>query len=285
MSGEVEGGSSGSNGMAVDPLAGERVLAFDTETTGISTSRSRIVQFALVGSDVDGSPMHIEHLVDPRCPIPIEASRVHGIYDGDVRGAPLFRDVADELHDAIEGAVLVGHNVRRFDMGMVEAEFMRLGRLPPKPKAVLDTLEAARRLKVGRPHNLGSLCQRHGIKLEKAHTAGADAAASLMLLWRFTVDHAHAFRRSIEDLEHWLIHGEGRRDAQALGRGLQDLAPLDAEGRIRQDEGRYILAFGRHRSRSLREVAAEDPAYLNWLLSPASGLAPEDIDELRAHLT
>ena len=62
--------------------------------------------------------------------------------------------MADELHDAIEGAVLVGHNVRRFDMGMVEAEFMRLGRLPPKPKAVLDTLEAARRLKVGRPHNL-----------------------------------------------------------------------------------------------------------------------------------
>ena len=120
--------------------------------------------------------------------------------------------------------------------------------------------------------------------MEKAHTAGADAGASLMLLWRFTVDHAHAFRRSIEDLEHWLIHGEGRRDAQVLGRGLQDLAPLDAEGRIRQDEGRFILAFGRHRSRSLREVAAEDPAYLNWLLSAASGLAPEDVDALRAHL-
>ena len=50
--------------MAVDPLAGERVLAFDTETTGISTSRSRIVQFALVGSDVDGAPVHIEHLID-----------------------------------------------------------------------------------------------------------------------------------------------------------------------------------------------------------------------------
>ena len=122
--------------MAVDPLAGERVLAFDTETTGISTTRSRIVQFALVGSDVNGEPVHIEHIVDPRCPIPIEASRVHGIYDGDVRGAPVFRDVADELHEAIEGAVLVGHNVRRFDMGMVEAEFMRLGRLPPRPKAV-----------------------------------------------------------------------------------------------------------------------------------------------------
>ena len=57
-------------------------------------------------------------------------------------------------------------------MGMVEAEFMRLGRLPPKPKAVLDTLEAARRLKVG-ARTTWSLCQRHGIKLEKAHTAGA----------------------------------------------------------------------------------------------------------------
>jgi exonuclease I len=34
-------------------LEGERVLAFDLETTGISTSRDRIVQLALIGSDED----------------------------------------------------------------------------------------------------------------------------------------------------------------------------------------------------------------------------------------
>ena len=44
-----------------------------------------------------------------------------------------------------------------------------------------------------------------------------------MLLWRFTVDHAHAFRRSIEDLEHWLIHGEGRRDAKPWDEGCRTL--------------------------------------------------------------
>ncbi|GIR77176.1 MAG: hypothetical protein CM15mP79_1130 [Methanobacteriota archaeon] len=93
--------------------------------------------------------------MSPRYPIPIEASRVHGIYDGDVRGAPLFRDVADELHDAIRLRSLV--TVRRFRLrGWWRRNSCARPPSTPKPKAVLDTLEAARRLKVGRPHNLGS---------------------------------------------------------------------------------------------------------------------------------
>ena len=40
--------------MIGDLLDGYRVLAFDLETTGISTRRDRIVQIALVGADVNG---------------------------------------------------------------------------------------------------------------------------------------------------------------------------------------------------------------------------------------
>lgn len=270
--------------MAVDPLAGERVLALDLETTGVSTRLDRIVQIALLGTDADGASIGMERVVDPRRPIPGDASRIHGIWDKDVKGAPTFADLADELHDLIEGAVVVGHNVRRFDMGLLAAEYMRLGRLPPRPKAVMDTLEAARRLKVGRPHNLGSLCSRHGIQLVKAHTAGADALASLGLLWRLIEHHPQPFRRSVEDIEQWMMHGEGRRDASELGRGLVDLEPFDAEGRLRVDGERLVLAFGRHRGRGLEEVMQEDAPYVRWLASPSSGLSPEDIERLNARL-
>ena len=34
---------------------GETVLAFDLETTGVSTANDRIAEIALIGSDKDGS--------------------------------------------------------------------------------------------------------------------------------------------------------------------------------------------------------------------------------------
>ena len=55
-------------------LAGETVLAFDLETTGISTNNDRIVQIALVGSDSLGEPVNYEHLINPRRAIPSGAS-------------------------------------------------------------------------------------------------------------------------------------------------------------------------------------------------------------------
>ena len=44
-------------------LAGESVLAFDLETTGISTNNDRIVQIALVGSNNEGEAVHYETLI------------------------------------------------------------------------------------------------------------------------------------------------------------------------------------------------------------------------------
>ena len=68
--------------MATDILDGERVLAFDLETTGISTtSTDRVVQIALIGADEEGFAINYECIVNPRRPIPFGASNVHGIYD------------------------------------------------------------------------------------------------------------------------------------------------------------------------------------------------------------
>ena len=72
-------------------LEGERVLAFDLETTGISTSRDRIVQLALIGSDIDGTEISYDQLVNPRRSIPYESQRIHGISDSDVRVSLTFR--------------------------------------------------------------------------------------------------------------------------------------------------------------------------------------------------
>jgi DNA polymerase-3 subunit epsilon len=270
--------------MAQDLFQGEKVLAFDLETTGVSTNSDRIVQLALIGTLEDGTAVNMERIVNPVVSIPLDASRIHGIYNQDVRGQPKFAEVADEVAALIDGAILVGHNVRKFDYAMLENEYLRLGKLAPEPKAIMDTLELVRRLRLPRPHNLGALCQRHGIRLDAAHTAAADAAATMLLFWRLSVDHAPAFRRSIAELERWAVHGDGASDASALGRGLNDLEPLDSMGKVRIDGEHYILSFGRHRGRSLLEIQEHDPSYISWLLSP-NGLECNDAkDTIRSHL-
>ena len=252
----------------VDVLEGHKVLAFDLETTGVSTNNDRIVQIALIGADVDGSPIHYEVLINPQRPIPSGASNVHGIYDSDVRTKPIFKNSANDIAQLMNGAVVVGHNARKFDMPLLQNEFYRCGVSPPKPEAILDTLEAVRRLKIARPHNLGAQCARHGIDLSNAHDAAADAAASLLLLWKLMRDHPASFRRSISEIEEWLMNGEVRKDESELGRALSDLQSLDNNGRIKIDGEAYILAFGRHRGKDLLAVEREDPQYVNWLTSP-----------------
>ena len=262
----------------VDVLDGHRVLAFDLETAGISTNNDRIVQVALIGADADGNPIHHDVIVNPQRPIPREASRVHGIYDQDVRGKPIFKECASELSELMEGAVIVGHNARKFDMPLLQNEFYRCGITPPRPLVVLDTLEAVRRLKIPRPHNLGAQCARHGIDLSNAHNAAADAAACLLLLWKVMRDHPSSFRRSLQEIEEWLISGEVRKDESELGRALTDLDSLDKNGRIRINEGAYIVAFGRHRGKDLQSIEREDPRYVDWLISP-NGIEDESARE------
>ena len=269
--------------LMVDVLEGHRVLAFDLETTGISTNNDRIVQVALIGADADGNPVHHDILVNPQRPIPRDASRVHGIYDQDVRGKPIFKECANELAELMEGAVIVGHNARKFDMPLLQNEFYRCGISPPKPLVVLDTLEAVRRLKIPRPHNLGAQCARHGIDLSNAHDAAADAAACLLLLWKVMRDHPSSFRRSLQEIEEWLISGEVRKDESELGRALSDLESLDKNGRIRIDEGAYIVAFGRHRGKDLQSIEREDPRYVDWLIS-TNGIEDEAAREILIEL-
>ena len=262
----------------VDVLEGQRVLAFDLETTGVSTNNDRIVQVALIGAEADGSTVHYDVLINPQRPIPSGASRVHGIYDSKVRNEPVFKHYASELFDLMDGAVIVGHNARRFDMPLLQNEYYRCGMVPPKPLVVIDTLEAVRRLKIPRPHNLGAQCARHGIDLSNAHDAAADAAACLLLLWRVMRDHPSNFRRSLEEIEDWLINGDIRKDESELGRSLGDLESLDKQGRIKIDEGAYIVAFGRHRGKDLLTIGREDQRYLNWLLSQ-NGIEDESARE------
>ena len=187
-------------GMSGPLLAGYRVLGVDLETTGFDHRKDRIVQYALVGSDTDGTHINLQSLVDPRVKIPPETTRVHGISNDDVKGMGEFSQHVNEIISMIDDSIIVGHNVIRFDWRFLEVECMRAGVETPIPKGIIDTLVLARRLRIPGRHTLGHLCARFGIEMSRAHQADADAGATLLLLWRMMRAYPDRLTGSIDDL-------------------------------------------------------------------------------------
>ena len=78
----------------------------------------------------------------------------------------------------------------------------------------------------------------------------------------------NVFRVSIDDLQDSLA---GVRRENLLGPGLEDLEPVpQSRGLLRINNNEIIIAFGKHKGRSLDEINRNDPRYLNWLFSPSS---------------
>jgi DNA polymerase III epsilon subunit family exonuclease len=161
------------------PLA---YATFDCETTGTSPSSDEIVSVAVVRLGADGiETLRYSSLVRPAGPIPADATAVHGISDEDVAGAPSFGEVAGVLVRMLIGAVFTAHNVE-FDLPMLQRAFAEVG-IHYHPASTACTLDAFRVLEPEAPeHRLESLCARHGIVLDGAHDALADALATAGLL-------------------------------------------------------------------------------------------------------
>jgi DNA polymerase III subunit epsilon len=175
-------GAPGAVRRRADVLAPRAYAVFDCETTGTRPGLDEIVSLAVVRLDADGVEVdRFGRLVRPWCPIPVQASQVHGIRDEDVVSAPRIGEIAQELSEVLSGAVFVAHNAP-FDLGMLRHAFARAG-IDYSPISVACTLDAFRLLEpLADDHRLESICERRGIILEGAHEARNDVLATVALL-------------------------------------------------------------------------------------------------------
>jgi DNA polymerase III subunit epsilon len=182
-----------------DKLIDEVPLAvLDTETTGLNPALGhRIIEIAIVRFEGWQETGQINQLVDPGRPISASASRVNGIYDSDVRGLPRFVDLAGEINELLEGALVVAHNAP-FDAGFIAAEWSLTG-LPPLTNPCACTLQLARQLYSLNRNNLQSVAHAMGVRIGQTHRAMGD-------VWMT----AQIFRRMMRDMNEWNIHTVGQ---------------------------------------------------------------------------
>lgn len=140
-----------------------RQIILDTETTGLShQDGDRILEIGcveMVNRQLTGNDRH--YYINPERESHPDALRVHGITSEFLKDKPLFKDIAQEFFDYIQGAELIIHNAP-FDLGFINNEF-KLLHMPSVEElgiSVIDSLLLARELYPGKRNSLDALCER-----------------------------------------------------------------------------------------------------------------------------
>lgn len=226
------------------------IVFFDLETTGVDTSRDRIVEISTVKVFPNGDNEVKTRRLNPEMHIPEEATAVHGITDEDVANEPPFRAIAKSLAAYLEGCDFGGFNSNKFDVPVLMEEFLRAGvNVDFKNRKFIDvqnifhkmeqrTLEAAYRF----------YCDK---TLENAHSAEADTMATYEVLMA-QLDRYPELQNDVSYLADFSARGQS---ADYAGRILYD------------DKGVEVFGFGKYKGRSVAEVFREEPSYYSWMMN------------------
>lgn len=226
------------------------IVFFDLETTGVDTSRDRIVEISTVKVFPNGDKEVKTRRLNPEMHIPEEATAVHGITDEDVANEPPFRAIAKSLAAYLEGCDFGGFNSNKFDVPVLMEEFLRAGvNVDFKNRKFIDvqnifhkmeqrTLEAAYRF----------YCDK---TLENAHSAEADTMATYEVLMA-QLDRYPELQNDVSYLADFSARGQS----------------ADYAGRILYNEkGEEVFGFGKYKGRSVAEVFREEPSYYSWMMN------------------
>lgn len=169
--------------LAETPLRSLTYVVFDTETTGLLPDKDAVVQIGAVrlvnGRKVAGEVF--DTLVDPGRPIPPSSTKVHGISDDMVVGAPRMAEAGARFRQFAKDAILVAHNAP-FDMAFMKRDAAQAKARLDNP--VFDTiLLSAAIFGAEASHTLDAIAERLEVEIpaELRHTALGDAEATALI--------------------------------------------------------------------------------------------------------
>ncbi|WP_372775163.1 exonuclease domain-containing protein [Mangrovibacterium sp.] len=239
------------------------LVFLDLETTGINVATDRIVEIALVKVHADGSEEVKEMRINPEMPIPEFSSKVHGIYDEDVKDCPTFKEVAKSLAKFMEGCDLAGFNSNRFDIPLLAEEFLRVGvDVDFKKRKFVDVQAIFHKME---KRTLAAAykfyCQQ---ELEGAHGALADTKATYEVL-KAQLD---MYRETEFEDAKGKVTKPIQNDINALSEFSSYDRNADFVGRIVFDEkGVEVFNFGKNKGVPVEQVLREQPGYFGWIMN------------------
>ena len=225
------------------------LVFFDIESTGISTSKDRIVEIYLIKLKPDGTEDHLHEYYNPGIPIPAEATEIHGITDEFVKDKPSFMEKANELKQFLEHCDFAGFNSNKFDVPLLVEEFYRAGiEFEIDNRKFVDAMKI---FHVMEPRNLAAAFKFYCHKdLENAHSAKYDTMATFDIL-KAQLEHYPNLDKTVDGL-----HKLSAQKDQ-----------VDLAGRIIYNEKKEeVFNFGKHKGKLVKEVFKREPSYYHWMV-------------------
>jgi len=212
------------------------LLFLDTETTGITPDKDRIISIAYKQGD-----KLVHELFKPPVAIAIEAMSIHYITEKMVADKPPFSGskIEAELKGLLKDYVLVAHNAS-FDIAMLEAE----GVVVPQ---FICSLKVARFLDdkgVVPRFNLQYL--RFYLELEIEGVTPHDAAGDVIVL-------EAVFEKFLQSYQEKFGVGEDE--------AIKEMQEISLRPALI-----HRINFGKHAGKLMSAVAQSEPDYLRWLL-------------------
>jgi DNA polymerase-3 subunit epsilon len=167
------------------PLDALSFAVVDLETTGCRAERDRIIEVGAVRVAGGRITERWRQFVHPGRRIPPFVTRLTGIDDDMVTGAPAFAEVAGALRGFLDGSVVVAHNAA-FDGRFLEAELRAAtGRGLDRP--LLCTVRMGRRLLAGvlPRFDLDTVAGYYCFPFDGRHRALGDAEVTGLVLLRY----------------------------------------------------------------------------------------------------
>ena len=225
----------------IQPLCDTPIAVLDVETTGASADFGhRVIELGIVRIEGGRVVAEYQQLMDPDRRISPGVTALTGISQTMVTGQPRFADQLPAALQLLQGAAVMGHNVR-FDLSFLRKEFRRAGQditaVLGSDVPVFDTVRIARR-RFGRGGNaLQILSRRLGIEPTVAHRALADAQTT-----------AQVFERLMEPVGGWKLCLCDAMQEQGGPMGLlpvsprESLLPLELEEALEQ-RGAVLMEY------------------------------------------
>lgn len=163
----------------------KKYIAFDVETTGLSSCSDRIVELGAVVIENGKIASKYSTLVNPGCPIPLAATQVNHITNDMLSRAPtesqVYPSFVDFLGDALQGKTIICAHNATFDMGFLSATLERLGY--NGNIRYVDTLSLSRRRLKLENYKQNTIADHYGFVNMNAHRADSDAEICGKILW------------------------------------------------------------------------------------------------------
>lgn len=163
----------------------KRYIAFDVETTGLSSFSDRIVELGAVVFENGQIISKYSTLVNPGCPIPLSASQVNHITNEMLSTAPtesqVYPSFVNFLGDALQGNTIICAHNASFDMSFISSTLERLGY--NGTIRYVDTLSLSRRQLILDNYKQDTIAKHYGFINQNSHRAVSDAEICGKILW------------------------------------------------------------------------------------------------------